>query len=45
VPIRPEPAPLAPVLLGLVVLALLTLAVESLIARRRSTSRVLVKRE
>jgi len=45
VPIRPEPAPLAAVLLGLVVLALLTLAVESLIARRRSTSRVLVKRE
>ena len=45
VPVRPEPAPLAAVLVGLVVLALLTLAVESLIARRRSTSRVLVKRE
>jgi putative ABC transport system permease protein len=45
VPIRPEPAPLAAVLAGLVALALLTLAVESLIARRRSTSRVLVKRE
>jgi putative ABC transport system permease protein len=45
VPIRPEPAPLAAVLLGLVVLALLTLAAESLIARRRSTSRALVKRE
>jgi putative ABC transport system permease protein len=45
VPIRPEPAPLAAVLLGLVILALLTLTVESLIARRRSTSRVLLKRE
>lgn len=45
VPIRPEPAPLAAVLVGLVVLALLTVAVESLIARRRGTARVLVKRE
>jgi putative ABC transport system permease protein len=45
VPIRPEPAPLAAVLVGLVVLALLTLAVETLIARRRGTARVLVKRE
>ncbi len=45
VPIRPEPAPLAAVLAGLVVLALLTLAVETLIAGRRGTARVLVKRE
>jgi putative ABC transport system permease protein len=45
VPIRPEPAPLAAVLAGLVVLALLTLAVETLIAGRRGRARVLVKRE
>jgi putative ABC transport system permease protein len=45
VPIRPEPVPLAAVLVGLVALVLLTLAVESLIARRRGTPGVLVKRE
>jgi putative ABC transport system permease protein len=45
VPIRPEPAPLAAVLVGLVLLALVTLAIESLIARRRGTSGVLVRRE
>jgi putative ABC transport system permease protein len=45
VPIRPEPVPLAVVLAGLVVLALLTLAVETRLARRRGTARVLVRRE
>jgi putative ABC transport system permease protein len=45
VPIRPESGPLAAVLAGLVVLALLTMAVETLYAGRRGAARVLLKRE
>lgn len=45
VPIRPESGPLAAALAGLVVLALLAVAAQTLFAGRRGAARMLLKRE